>query len=272
MFGKRKAAPSRHYTAARRVRLAPYDTGAAQVNLEKADAGGHVSLVKRAQSVGDQLQKRGLLGVQAEPWLLLDRSGSMHSHYQPGPNGGPPAVQTIVERALAFALLTSPTGTVNVLGFGSGLTPVVRVTQTNYQGVIGRDIAMPSGTTNMTAALRVILDRAKVADLPLNVTIVADGGADNPASATRLFCDLSQYAVFMKLLSVIPVPYFATLDDLDDTKRLLDNIDAKPEMDKDTGQLLGKSLLDMDDDEFAAAMVDEFDSWIELAKAAQILY
>lgn len=267
MFGKRKApaAPSRHYAAARQIRLTPLDTGTAQVNLEKANAGGqHVSLVKRAQSVGEELQKRGLLGRQAEPWLLLDRSGSMYEHYQTGSRGGPPAVQTIVERALAFALLTSPTGVVNVLGFGSNLTNVVQVTQDNYRGVIGRDIALPSGTTNMTAALQVVMQRATSSDLPLFVTVVADGGADDEPSATRLFCDLSQYAVFIKLLSVIPVPYFSTLDDLDDTQRFLDNIDAKPEAG-------GKSLLTMDDDEFAAAMVDEWDTWITLAQAARIL-
>ena len=253
MFDKTTIAP------ARTIRLAKPDTTAAQVNLDKADAGGHVSLVKRAQSVGEQLEKRGLLGLHAEPWLLLDRSGSMAGHYASG------AVQTIVERALAFALLTSPTGTVNVVGFGSGVTPVVHVTQANYQGVIGRDIPPPGwDTTNLTAALDVVLNRAKTADLPLFVTVVADGGADNPTSATRAFCDSARFAIFMKLLAVVPVAYFATLDDLDGTRRLLDNIDAKPEAG-------GKSLLDMDDDEFAEAMVDEWSTWINAATAAGVL-
>lgn len=253
MFGKTTIAP------ARTIRLAKPDTSAAQVNLDKADAGGHISLVKQAQSVGEQLEKRGLLGLQAEPWLLLDRSGSMSDHYASG------AVQTIVERALAFALLTSPTGTVNVIGFGSGVTNVVQVTQGNYQGVVGRDIPPPGwDTTNLTAALDVVLARARVADLPIFCTVVADGGADDMTSATARFCASSQYAIFMKLLAVVPVPYFATLDDLDGSKRLLDNIDAKPERG-------GKSLLVMDDDEFAAAMVDEWDTWVKAATAAGIL-
>ena len=253
MFGKTTIAP------ARTIALAKPDTTAAQVNLDKADAGGHVNLVKQAQSVGDQLEKRGLLGLHAEPWLLLDRSGSMADHYRSG------VVQTIVERALAFALLTSPTGTVNVVGFGSGVTGVVQVNQGNYQGVIGRDIPPPAwDTTNLTAALDIVLNRAKVADLPLFVTVVADGGADNPPAATARFCTSAQYAIFMKLLAVIPVPYFATLDDLDSTKRLLDNIDAKPEKG-------GKSLLAMDDDEFAEAMADEWDTWVKAATAAGVL-
>lgn len=260
MFGRTKTrTTSTTLTPARTIRLAEPDTTAAQVNLDKADAGGHISLVKQAQSVGEQLEKRGLLGVHAEPWLLLDRSGSMGGHYASG------AVQGIVERALAFALLTSPTGTVNVIGFGSGVTKVVKVTQDNYLGVIGRDIPPPGwDTTNLTAALDVVLKRAGSADLPLFVTIVADGGADDERSATRLFCELSRYPAFVKLLSVIPVPYFATLDDLDGTRRLLDNVDAKPEAG-------GKALLVMDDDEFAEAMCDEWNSWIEAATAAGVL-
>jgi len=253
MFGKTTITP------ARTIHLAKPDTTAAQVNLDKADAGGHISLVKQAQSVGEQLEKRGLLGLHAEPWLLLDRSGSMSGHYASG------AVQTIVERALAFALLTSPTGSVNVIGFGSGVTGVIQVTQDNYRGVVGRDIPHPGwDTTNLTAALDVVLARAKVADLPLFVTVVADGGADNPNTATSRFCTSAQYAIFLKLLAVIPVPYFATLDDLDGSKRLLDNIDAKPERG-------GKSLLVMDDDEFAEAMVDEWDTWVTAATAAGVL-
>lgn len=260
MFGKTKTrTTSTTLTPARTIRLAKPDTTAAQVNLDKADAGGHISLVKQAQSVGEQLEKRGLLGMHAEPWLLLDRSGSMAGHYASG------AVQGIVERALAFALLTSPTGAVNVVGFGSGVTKVVKVTQDNYRGVIGRDIPPPGfDSTNLTAALDIVLGRAKVADLPLFVTVVADGGANDERSATRLFCDLSRYPAFVKLLSVIPVPYFATLDDLDGTRRLLDNIDAKPEQG-------GKALLAMDDDEFAAAMVDEWDSWVRAAISAGVL-
>jgi hypothetical protein len=270
MFGRKKntgapPVPSPHFQAARQVRLTELDTTAAQHNLDKADAGGHISLVKNAQAVGEQLQKRGLLGRQAEPWLLIDRSGSMAGHYRSG------AVQQLVERALAFALLVSPTGTVNVVGFGSGLTKVVRVTQANYQGVIGRDIPHPGwDTTNLTAALDVVLRRAETADLPIYCVVVADGGADDPATATARFCKSSQYAIFVKLLAVIPVPYFATLDDLDDSRRLLDNIDAKPDQDEH-GQRVGKGLLDMDEDEFAFAMVDEWDGWIGLARTAGIL-
>jgi hypothetical protein len=207
MFGRKKntgapPVPSPHFQAARQVRLTELDTTAAQHNLDKADAGGHISLVKNAQAVGEQLQKRGLLGRQAEPWLLIDRSGSMAGHYRSG------AVQQLVERALAFALLVSPTGTVNVVGFGSGLTKVVRVTQANYQGVIGRDIPHPGwDTTNLTAALDVVLRRAETADLPIYCVVVADGGADDPATATARFCKSSQYAIFVKLLAVIPVPW-----------------------------------------------------------------
>lgn len=250
--------PSRHFTAARQIRLAPLNTTAAETNLEKADAGGHVSLVKRAQSAGEEMQKRGLLGRQAEVWLLLDGSGSMGHHYTSG------AVQTILERALGFGLLTSPTGTVNVVRFASAVSAPVVASQANYQGMIGREIPMPWGSTDLTGALRMVLDRAKVTEVPLFVIVVADGGADDPTSATRLFCELSQYPVFVKLLAVDPVLYFATLDDLDDTHRLLDNIDAKPE----SG---GKRLVDMDDDEYAAAMLDEWDTWIDLARTAGIL-
>ena len=240
------------------VRIVRDDTGRPAVDLGKIQEAGHVSLVKKADAVGLALGLRGLRGIRANVITVLDRSGSMYRDYASG------AVQQLVERALGFALQVDVDGMIPVIGFADDADAPVDVTVANYQGVIGRDIAMPYGTTNMTAAMAVVRQYAEVTDLPLIVIVVADGGPDDPASTTRAFCELAAYPVFFKLLAVRPVDYFATLDDLGGDRRLLDNVDAKPERG-------GKDLLAMDDTEFATAMVDEFEAWITLATAAGVL-
>lgn len=268
MFGKSRRggpppAPSIHFRPVRPpVKIIRDTTGRPAVDLGRItlEKGQAISLTKKVDAVGVALANRGLSGIRVSPLVILDRSGSMAADFRPG---GP--VETILERALAFALQVSPTGSVPVVAFDGQVNAPVTVDLGNYRSVIGREIPRPGfGSTNMTDAMRVVRDYATRTDLPLFCVVVADGGPNEPDSTTREFCDLAAYPVFLKLLAVKPVPYFATLDDLDDTRRLLDNVDAKPEHG-------GESLLTMDDARFADAMVDEFDSWVDLAVTAGIL-
>ena len=270
MWGKKQRAngspppaPSVHFRPVRPpLKIVRDGTGrpAVDVDVITMEKAQKISLSKKVDAVGVALANRRLSGIRVNPLVLLDRSGSMAADFRPG---GP--VETILERALAFALQVSPTGTVPVIAFDGQVSEPVVVDTSNYRTVIGREIPRPGfGSTNMTDAMREVYRYAERTDLPLFCIVVADGGPNDPDSTTREFCNLAAYPVFLKLLAVKPVEYFATLDDLDDTRRLLDNVDAKPEHG-------GKSLLAMNDSEFADAMIDEYDSWIDLAVSAGIL-
>lgn len=257
LFGKNKPDPM---APARTVNLVKDPTGAPAVNLTKVRDSGHLDLAKRAEKSGVALGKRGLAGLRAQALLVLDHSGSMHADYQSG------AVQTLVERALGFALQIDVDGTVPVIPFDSRILPTVDVGVDNYAGVVDRQIwrGRDMGSTNLAAAMTYVLNEARTATLPLFCIVVTDGEPDNRNAATEVVCELSRYPVFIKFLALKPVAYLSELDDLGDTRRLLDNVDAKPS----SRELDLPTCTDL---QFADAMVDEWDTWIEAATKAGVL-
>jgi hypothetical protein len=246
---------------ARTIHLTKDPGGASAINLSKVREDGHLNLAKRADKAGIALSKRGLAGIRAQAVLILDHSGSMYTDYANG------QVQTLVERVLGFALQIDTDGTVPVIPFDSRVRQTVDVTVDNYQGVVNKQIWRESqmGSTNLSAALEVLLEMAKKTDEPIFGAVCTDGNPDSRAATTKIVCELASYPVFLKFLSIRSVPYLKELDDLDDpAQRLLDNVDAKPDHD-------GEDLLTMSDLEFANAMADEWDSWVSLATKAGVL-
>lgn len=247
-------------TPARTVNLVKDPTGAPAVNLTKVRDAGHIDLAKRADKAGLALSKRGLAGIRAQAILVLDHSGSMRTDYASG------AVQTLVERALGFALQIDVDGTVPVIAFDSRVWPAVDVTVDSYRGVVDRDLwhRNQMGSTDLAGALRHVKGLAETTDQPLFVTVVTDGEPDNRSQATTAVCELARYPVFIKFLAVQPVAYLTELDDLGNDRRLLDNVDAKP-----SSPTL--NLLTCSDAQFADAMVDESDTWVAAATKAGVL-
>lgn len=246
-------------TPRRAVKLTKGDAPASsRTVIEQA---GGVDLAKKFDKAGVSLSKRGLTGIRAQVIMLLDHSGSMDANYRNG------TVQTLVERALGFALQVDIDGTVPVVRFDSATHPPVDVTVGNHQTVTGSALYQPNrmGSTNLTAALQAVLNAAKGADEPLFVIIVTDGQPDNPATSTDLARELAGYPVFLKFLSVpdrgrFPGrPFLQGLDDMDG--RLIDNADAKF-IDDPAG---------MSDLAFADAMTDEWHSWIAAATRVGLL-
>lgn len=246
-------------SAARSVVLIKEPSGAPAIDLAKVRGSGHVDLAKRADKAGLALGKRGLGGIRAQAMLVLDHSGSMRADYRSG------AVQTLVERALGFALQIDIDGTVPVIPFDTNILPTVNVTVDNYSGVVDREINLGwMGTTNLADALAVVLTEAAKTTAPIFCIVVADGSPDSKRATTKVVCELSRYPVFLKLLAIRPVDYFQTLDDLDGTKRLLDNVDTKSSTD-------ALDLLTCTDLQFAEAMADEWDTWVAAATAAGVV-
>lgn len=249
MFGKNTDSP------ARTVNLVK-ETGPA-VNLDKVRSAGHVDLAKRAETAGVALDKRNLAGIRAQAVLVLDHSLSMYSDYANG------RVQQLVERVLSFALQIDEDGTVPVIPFDSGLRASVNVTSNDYRDVVNKRIWQQHNmsSTNLAAALGVVRDMAKTTDLPLYAAVVTDGNPDSKKAATDIVCDLARYPVFIKFLAIRDVPYLQELDDLPDSKRLLDNVDAK----------FFADLSRVTDEQFADDMVDEWDTWMAAAQKAGVL-
>lgn len=247
-------------TVQKSVNLTKDPSGRPAVDLTKVREAAP-DLAKLADKAGIVLSQQDLSGVRAQVVVLLDHSGSMRRDYESG------AVAKIVHRALGFALQVDVDGTVPVIPFDGRVWPVVDVTTTNFSTVVNDALFRPQnmGSTNLTDALVQLKEIASNTDDPIFAIIVTDGNPDNKASVTRLVCELAGYPVFLKFLALRPVDYLSELDDLDDSKRLLDNVDAKPEK----GTSL--DLLACSDTEFIEAMLDEWSSWITVATAAGVL-
>jgi hypothetical protein len=215
-----------------------------------------VSLAKKYDAAGASLSKAGLLGIRAEAVLVLDHSLSMKSGYRSG------MVQTLVDRALGFALQVDGDGRIPVVPFDTRLWPTVEVTLNNYAAVVDREIFRPHqmGGTYLGQALDQIVGMAKTATSPLFVTIVTDDDpSDRPAVVSRLK-ELRRYAVFIKVLTLVPAPFWSSMDDLE-VPGLIDNLDAKQITDP----------AGMPDSVFTDIMVDEWPSWVQAATTAGIL-
>jgi hypothetical protein len=242
---------------ARTVKLTKDSTGSSAINLSKVRESGHIDLAKRADKAGIALSKRGLAGIRAQAVLVLDHSGSMHADYANG------KVQTLVERVLGFALQIDVDGTVPVIAFDSNVHPALDVTVDNYRGVVDKQIWQPRrmGTTDLASALAVIRSMANTTDEPIFCVVITDGNPDSKSQTTKIVCELASYPVFVKFLGIRSVPYLDELDNMDNSQRLLDNVNAQSFSDP-------ASVSDL---EFADAMAEEWDSWVSLATAAGLL-
>lgn len=226
------------------------------VSRSTVQASGGVDLTKKFDKAGISLSKAGLDGIRAEAVMILDHSGSMAGGYSSG------MVQTLVDRALAFALQIDGDGKIPVIPFDSKLWPTVEVTLANYADVVNRSVFRPCqmGGTYLARALQVVFDMAKDTTAPLYVVIVTDDDPSDRDAVVRLLKELKRYPVFVKVLTLVSAPFWDSMDDLV-VPGLVDNLDAKQVRDP----------AGMADLAFSDVMVDEWPSWVESATRAGIL-
>lgn len=257
LFGLGSSSPSQNFSVKKKVKLFQNVNGTPAVSFEKVETEGGVSLKKKAEAVNISLKKRNIAGIRAQVILLLDHSGSMYYDYQNG------KVQELTERFLAFGLNVDVDGTIPVIPFDSRVKPTVDVTLQNYSNVVEKEIYKPNdmGSTDLASALKEVKKIVESSDAPIFCAVVTDGEPNNRSETTQLIQDLSQYPVFIKFLAIQKVNYLQDLDDMSDSERLLDNVDAK----------FFQNVSNVSDEEFADAMADEWDSWTKAAKAAGIL-
>lgn len=267
MFGmkSKKAGGFKSDKPANPVRLVMDLGGAPAVSLEKVDTStdAGISLVKKANKAGVSLSKRSLSGLRGRVILLLDHSGSMFSDYMNG------TVQELTERALGFALQVDTDGALEIRAFDDVLHGVVKAGAVGgrgtvpFAGVVDSHIWQRGKMrgTYMAQAFDWVRKEAAKTKEPIFLIVIGDGSPSDRGPTTEVVKDLARYPVFIKFLAVRPVDYLEQLDDLPNSERMLDNVDAK---------FIGDPA-GMTDLAFADAMLDEVDTWIEAALAAGVL-
>lgn len=254
---------------ARTINLVKDPTGAPAVNLTKMREAGHIDLVKHAEKAGISLSKRNLGGLRGAVRLYVDHSGSMEfPNARDYSNGN---VQRLVERALGYAFQLDSDGKIPVIAFDNELHPEVIVDQSNYEGVVEREIWRKGKMhgTEFAPIFEDLLSEAKTTNEPIFAIIVTDGSPSDRAKTTRLIVELANYPVQIKFLALREADFLRKLDDLEERQpgaRLLDNVDAKFFDGEDCPE-----LTEITDLQFAEAMADEIDTWIEEATAKGVL-
>lgn len=242
------------YTAPRAVTLTK-GTGPAVARDTVAAAGG-VELTKTFDKAGISLSKAGLDGIRAEAVMVLDHSASLRRGYDSG------MIQIVVDRALAFALQIDGDGMIPVIPFDSKLWPIVGVRLDNYRDVVNRQIFRRNemGATYLGSALKVVLQQAKQATSPIFLIIVTDDDPSDPDAVISVLNELAQYAVFVKVLTLVDAPFWDRMDNLTAAGRV-DNLNAQQVHDP----------AGMTDLAFTDVMVEEWGTWVESATRAGIL-
>jgi len=262
-------APAVQPAPARTVSLVKDPAGGPAVNLAKVREAGHIDLVKRAEKAGISLSKRNLGGLRGAVRLYVDHSGSMEfPNARDYSNGN---VQRLVERALGYAFQLDSDGKIPVIAFDNTLRPAVIVDQSNYRGVVEREIWQKREMhgTEFAPIFEDLLGEAKTTNEPIFAIVVTDGSPSDRPKATRLIIELANYPVQIKFLALREADFLRKLDDLEERQpgaRLLDNVDAKFFDGEDC-----PVLTDITDLQFAEAMADEIDTWIEEATAKGLL-
>ncbi len=244
-------------------------SGAPATDLTKLRAEGHNDLAKYAEKAGIALSQVDLAGIRADVILVLDHSGSMQTDYEQH------RVQRLVERCLGLALHVDADGKIPIIRFDDRVGPEFEATVANFSGIVDREIwdRGRMGSTDLAAALRTVLKMVKKATKPTLVIVVTDGNPDSKTEATKVVCELANYAALLKFMAIRPVGYLDELDNLEDQHpgmRLMDNVDTKPNRDEITG-LPTIDLLTCSDLEFQAALVEEWDTWIDAARKNGLL-
>lgn len=249
-----------HFSAQQTVILTKDPAGTPAVSADTVKSTGNMDLVKQYEKAGFAVAAKGLSGYRFDVVAILDHSGSMLREYESG------AVAKLLTRCLALGLQFDADGKVPVIPFDDQIRPVFTVNQTNFSTAVDQIWKRNDmGTTDMAGAHAALMEIVQAATNPVLAIWLCDGDPNSKVAMTKAICESAAFPVWHKFMALKPVDYLSELDDLGPDKRLLDNVDAKPEKDSDL------NLLTCSDAEFHTAMVDELDTWITAATAAGVL-
>lgn len=240
------------------------------VSLAKNDA----RLVSLAKTAAVSLAKHKVERVTARVWLVLDVSGSMRASFRSG------AVDTLVQRALAYGLNLDDDGRIGVVLFDHRAVLYGQVDAADYRGFADRVAVRKDlwGTTDYAKAMallrKTLAEEKAPPHSPVYVIFVTDGGTEDRRAAEKELREASREPIFWKFVAIGPAPkptgkkrrglprgfdFLEYLDNMPD--RLIDNADFFSIEQPDA----------LDDADFFDLMATEFGDWRAEAIAAGVL-
>lgn len=245
--------------------------------------GNLVNLTKKASIV---LEKKSLLGVQAEIVFAIDRSGSMSSRYRQG------IVQELVDRMLGIGINMDVNKEIDIFQFNSSSNYVGVATKENHTNFVTNNNMTASGGTNYAPVMKDIINKygtpltnsspAKKSlfgsmfgkknevvqnnvvnkkEYPTFVFFITDGDNSDREEAEKVVRESANQPIFWQFVG-IGNENFNFLQKLDDLSgRYVDNADFFKVAD----------ISKISDEDLYNKLLTEFPSWLTTIKAKGML-
>lgn len=226
-----------------------------KVVLEKAP-----HLIDMTKKAIVTLEKKKLIDESAQVALVLDVSGSMYGQYKNG------KVQRILDKVLPLAMLFDDDGRLESWAFADRFRKLEDATADNICGYIDRvdggwkkwDIG---GCNNEPDVMEALYRKHKSDKLPVYVIFISDGGVSKNRKIKEIITTAAYAPIFWQFVGIHGKSY-GILEKLDEMGgRYVDNANFFALDDIDS----------ISDEELYDRLLNEFPSWLKLAREKNIL-
>ncbi|MEI7029828.1 VWA domain-containing protein [Streptomyces pratensis] len=237
--------------------------GAISLSKVRERAPGLVSLYKNA---GASLERRGLSGLRAAVYLVLDRSGSMRSYYKDG------SVQALADQVLGLSAHLDDDGRVPVVLFSTDIDAVAEIALDDHRGRIDAIVAGLGhmGRTSYHVAMDAVIDHYldSGSTEPALVVFQTDGGPVSKHAAERYLCKAAELPLFWQF-----VGFGNTRSNQFDFLRKLDELAVPAARPVDNAGYFhaGTDPRTVPDAELYDRLLAEFPQWLAAARARGIV-
>jgi hypothetical protein len=223
----------------------------------QSTAPGLVNLYKAAAV---SLDKKGLTGLRAAVYLVLDHSASMRRHYKAG------TVQHLADQVLGLSANLDDDGIVPMVFFSTGVDGIVDINLANYSGrVEAAHSSMRWGGTNYAPAIEAVREHYAESGArdPAFVVFQTDGAPFDRSRTEQLLRGYSGLPMFWQFVGFGKERSLGFLRSLDTMRgRVVDNAGFCA---------AGKNPRDLSDGELYDMLMNEFPQWLEAATRAGVL-
>lgn len=223
-------------------------------------------LVSLYKTAGDSLRGRGLEGMRAAVYLVLDRSGSMRPYYRDG------TMQHLADQVLSLSAHLDDDGIVPVVFFSTDVDGSADLKLGGHRGRVHQLHANLGhmGRTNYHWAMDQVIDHYLDSGSrePALVVFQTDGGPTSKLAAERYLCKAARLPLFWQFVG------FGDPDSSEFTfLRKLDALDAPARRIVDNAAFFhaGKTPKSTGDRRLFDQLLREFPSWLAAARAAGIV-